>query len=123
MAGETEKGELIRLEDFIALAKEGKEVQLTVSLRKQLVQQKFHPEQTEEKKGEIDMYLLIADYSFQGAGKKGKVSKIYVSGTVGEPLNATKQNTYIANARLKMDYMRLREVDIIFEEIFWEERT
>ncbi len=122
MAEETGKGELVRLEDFIALAKEGKEVQSTVQLRKQFVQQKAHPAQTGEMKAETDMYLLIADYAFKGAGKEGKISKIYVSGSVGEPLNATKQNTYIANARLKMDYMRLREADIVFEEVFWEER-
>jgi hypothetical protein len=48
-----------------------------------------------------------------------KVSKIYVSGIIGEPMNATRQNIEIANSRIKMDYMRLREVNIIFEEVFF----
>ena len=119
MSGEIEKDEFVRLEDFIARAKEGKEVQLSVTLSKQVVTKRSHPAETDERKGELDMYLLIGDYSINVGGAVNKVSKIYVSGIIGEPMNATRQNIEIANSRIKMDYMRLREVDIIFEEVFF----
>ncbi len=114
-----EKGEPGRLEDLVALAKEGKEVQLTVELRKQIVTQKVEAGGAEGGKGGVDMYLLIGDYSFKVGEHAGKISKIYVSGTVGEPLNATRKNMNIVNDRLKMDYMRLRDADIIFEEVYF----
>lgn len=119
MAEELEKRELNRIEDFISIAKEGKEVQLSVSLRKQTVTQKLRPEEKNVLKNEADIYLLIADFSFTAGTLTGKISKIYVSGTVDEPLNATRQQTSIANSRLKMDYLRLRSVNIIFEEVFF----
>ena len=119
MSGEAEKDEFVRLEDFIARTKEGKEVQLSVALSKHLVIKKSHPAETDERKGEVDMYLLIGDYSFNVGGAVSKVSKIYVSGTIDEPMNATKRNISIANSRIKMDYMRLREANIIFEEVFF----
>ena len=115
MSGEIEKDEFLRLEDFIAMANEGKEVQLTVTLSKHAVTKKPQPAET----GEKEMYLLIGDYLFSVGGVVTKVSKIYVSGIVGEPMNATKQNINIANSRIKMDYMRLREANIIFEEVFY----
>jgi hypothetical protein len=119
MSREAEKDEFVRLEDFIARTKEGKEVQLSVALSKHLVIKKSPPAETDERKGQVDMYLLIGDYSFKVGGAVSKVSKIYVSGVIGEPMNATKQNISIANSRIKMDYMRLREANIIFEEVFF----
>ncbi|MBM4136814.1 MAG: hypothetical protein FJ241_08290 [Nitrospira sp.] len=119
MAEVHEISELSRLEDFIALAKGGKEVQMSIEVKKQIVTQKVHPDETEEMRSEIDMYLLIGDYAFKVGGEVKKVSKIYVAGAVGEPLNAARQNIHIANARLKMDYVRLREAHIIFEEVYF----
>ena len=118
MSGEIEKDAFVRLEDFIAQAREGKEVQLSVALSKQVVTKRSHPAETEERKGEV-IYLLIGDYSINVGGAVNKVSKIYVSGIIGEPMNATRQNISIANSRIKMDYMRLREANIIFEEVFF----
>jgi hypothetical protein len=119
MADVSGKYELGRLQDFIVLAKEGTEVQLSVDLRKQIVYHKVESGETGGGKGEVDMYLLIGDYSFKIRGGIEKVSKIYVSGTVGEPVNATRKNINIVNDRLKMDYMRLREANIIFEEVYF----
>ncbi len=107
--------EFSRLEDFIGLAKQGKTIQLSVSLRKEKV---ISTEADKQK----DMYLLICDYDFVVDGQKITISKIYESGLSNEPLNATKKHIYIANARLKMDYMRLRDANIPFEELYWEER-
>ena len=111
--------ELVRIEDFIALAKEGKQVNASIELRKQLVSQKVHPEETEGMKGEIDMYLLIGNYSFTTGGKTKTVSKIYVYGSSEETLNDVKINKSIANERLKMDYKRLQDAKIILEEKYF----
>lgn len=37
------KDELLRIEDFITLAKEGNDISVTIDLRKQAVSQKIHP--------------------------------------------------------------------------------
>jgi hypothetical protein len=113
------KSELLRIEDFIALAKEGKGVNVTIDLRKQPVVQKVHPGDTEESKGELDMYLLFGDYTFKIGKWEKVVSKVYMYGTVGETLNETKVNKSIANERLKLDYQRLKEVNIHFEEKYF----
>lgn len=119
MAEIHEKGKFGRLEDFIVLAKKEKDVQLEIGLRKQLVKQKVHPEETEEMKGEIDTYLLIGDYTFKVQGKVHKVSKVYMFGSSEESLDAAKVNKHIANERLKMDYRRLKDSDIEFEEKYY----
>lgn len=112
--------ELRRLEDFIALAKAGKEVKVDVKLRKEIVIQKIHPQATEEMKSEIDMYLLIADYNFKADSDTAIVSKIYMHGSAGESLSDAKIAVNIANARLKMDYERLKSAGIEFEEKYFE---
>jgi len=113
------KSELLRIKDFIALAKEGKGVTVTIDLRKQPVSQKIHPGDTEELKGEIDMYLLFGDYTFKIGDWEKVVSKVYMYGSTGESLNNTKINMSIANERLKLDYQRLKDVHILFEEKYF----
>ncbi len=115
----TERERLLRLEDFIALAKEGKNIKAEIKLRKQMMKQKVHPEETEEMRDEIDMYLLIGDFIFMIDDQSYTVSKVYVLGSMGEPQDAAKVNRSIANERLKMDYKRLKEVNIMFEERFF----
>lgn len=112
--------ELKRLEDFISIAKTGKEVKVNVSLKKEVVTQKVHPQATEEMRSELDMYLLIADYNFEVDKDITRISKVYMYGSVGESLADTKVATNIANARLKMDYDRLRSAGIVFEEKYFE---
>lgn len=112
--------ELKRLEDFIGIAKTGKEVKAEISLRKEIVTQKIHPQTTEEMKSELDMYLLIADYIFKVDKDSTTISKIYMHGSVGEPLADAKVAVNIANARLKMDYERLKSAGITFEEKYFE---
>jgi len=126
-----------RIEDFIAFAKEGKDVHATIALRKPLVIQKVHPDETEDMKREIDMYLLIATYTFRVEKEVKKfskvymyeevskgymreeVSKVYMYGSLEESPDAAKVNKSIANARLKADYQRLREANITFEEKYF----
>lgn len=111
--------ELLRIEDFIEMAKEGKDVKAEIHLRKQAVSQKLHPGDTEEMKGEINMYLLLADYHFSAGNLKKVVSKIYVFGSGEEPLTDAKININIANERLKMDYQRLKNANIVFDEKYF----
>ncbi len=119
MAEVSEIGDYGRIEDFIAMAKEGNSLDLTVELKKKLVAQKVPPGVTEDMKDEVDMYLLTADYIFK-AGKDMKlVSKVYMVGSSEESPDALKVNANIANARLKMDYQRLTDAKITFEEKYF----
>jgi hypothetical protein len=123
MAGGNGKGELGRIEDFIALAKEGKDVNVAINLKKQLVTQKAGD--TEDLKREIDMYLFMAIYTFSaiynfGAEKQvNQISKVYMLAFSEESPDDLKINTSIANARLKMDYQRLKDANITFEEKYF----
>ncbi len=119
MAVTAERGELLRIEDFIVLASEGKQVTASIGLRKQPVLQKVHPDETEEMKEELDMYLLLADYTFGVGSWRKIISKVYVYGSSGGSLNESKINVSIANDRLKMDYERLRKAGVIFEEKYF----
>ena len=109
-----------RLEDFIVLAKEGEKVEADIELRKNLIKEKVHPDETEDMSAEKDMYLLVGEYTFKWAnGGSRKVSKIYVLGAVAESLVASSGNKNIANQRLKMDYQRLRDANISFVEKYF----
>jgi hypothetical protein len=111
--------ELARIEDFIALALEGKQVDASIELRKKIVSEKVHPGTSEQMKGEIDMYLLFGEYTFSVGKDVKKISKIYMYGSSEESLNEANMNKSIANARLKMDYKRLQDAKIFLEEMFF----
>jgi len=108
-----------RIEDFIALAREGKDVNAEVELRKQILTQKGYPGDTGNMKSEIDMYLLIGVYTFRTGNEIRHVSKVYVYGVLEETPGVFWVNVNIANARLKMDYQRLKDVKITFEEKYF----
>jgi hypothetical protein len=113
---------LMRLEDFISLARKGEEVDLSVTLNKQIFTRKFDPYTTGDPEDEIDMYMLSADYSFTVGGRTVGITKFYASGIEGESQDDTRRNIYIANERLIMDYNRLKEAKIVFVEKFWDEK-
>jgi hypothetical protein len=119
MAQEAEAGKFQRLEDFIALAKQGKKVKANIVLKKQLVQEKVHPEETADMSDAVGMYLLLGDFTLSGGGESGTISKVYAFGSTSEPLDGARVNTSIANERLKMDYRRLKEAGIAFDEKFF----
>ena len=119
MADISEIAVFSRIEDFIALARKGKTVTATIDIRKQLVAQKIHPDETEEMKNEIDMYLLIVDYTFTVGKDIKKVSKVYLYGSAEQSLNDAMIDKSIANERLKMDYRRLTKAHIKFEETYF----
>ena len=111
---------LNRLEDFISLSRGGETVTLTVVLNKQFITRKFDPYTMGDPEDEIGMYILSADYMFDLGGEVKEVTKYYVSGIEGESPGDTKRNFHVANERLKMDYKRLREAEIVFMEKFWD---
>jgi hypothetical protein len=114
-----EQDELVMLEDFIQLAKEGGDVRVSVELRKQYIPGKVHPAHTEEGKSETESYLLIGDYTCSVREEVHKVPKVYVFGSGEESLKAAKMHQNIANERLKRDYNRLREAKIKVEEKYF----
>ena len=116
MTGTPEISKFARLEDFIALAATGQKVKVLVQLREQAVTQKVHPEESEEMKQEMEMYILFGDFTFKVGDEKATLSKSYVYGSHKESLNDRKINKNIANERLKTDYKRMREAKIEFEE-------
>jgi hypothetical protein len=114
-----EQDELVMLEDFIRLAKEGEDVRVSVKLRKLNIPVKVHPVHTEEGKSETESYLLIGDYTCSVREEVQKVPKVYMFGSAVESLNAAKIHKNIANERLKRDYNRLREAKIKVEEKYF----
>jgi hypothetical protein len=110
-----------RLEDFILLAKNGEEINLSVSLSRQLFTRKFYSNATGEAEDEIDTYILSADYLFALEGVQTEVKKLYAFGIEGESSDSTLKNVHVANDRLRMDYKRLKEAGIVFAEKFWDD--
>ena len=111
--------ELVMLEDFIQLAKDGEDVSVSVELRKQYIPVKIHPAHTEEGKSETESYLLIGDYTCSVGGEVHEVPKVYVFGSAEESLETGKMHQNIANERLKRDYRRLRDAKIKVEEKYF----
>jgi hypothetical protein len=113
------KSNVFRLEDFIALAKEGKDICASVYLIKKIVTPTLNPEENEETNSNSDMYLLLGEYNFKVAGEVQKIFKSYAFGTYEQSKDSMEQNIRVANERLKMDYQRLRKAHIIFEEKYF----
>jgi hypothetical protein len=111
--------ELVMLEDFIRLAKEGEDVRVSVELRKEHIPVKVHPAHSEEGKSETESYLLVGDYTCTVGEEVYQVPKVYVFGSAEESLEAGKMHKNIANERLKRDYRRLQEAKIKVEERFF----
>ena len=114
-----EQDELVMLEDFIRLAKEGEDVRVSVNLRRLDIPAKVHPAHTEEGKNETESYLLIGDYTCGVREEVQKVPKVYMFGSADESLKVAKMHKNIANERLKRDYRRLREAKIKVEEKYF----
>jgi len=116
----TEQSVFSRLEDFISFARRGDEVELTVVLNKRIFTRKFDSYTMGEPEDEIDMYMLAADYVFIVEGKSHEVTKFYAFGMEGESPSTARREINVANERLKMDYKRLKEANIVFSEKFWD---
>ena len=107
-----------RLEDFIKMAKTGATVNASVELQKQFVMPKIHPNDN-ELRGEPEMYLLSAIFTFKYGNEERTVSKVYLLGSAGEASEDSRVHKNITNARLKEDYKRLKKANISIEEIYF----
>ena len=119
MTGAKDEKRLNRLEYFIQLAKKGKNVGVEITLRKDLVEQRVHPDETDDMTGITHMYLLFGDFHCECDGEVSTISKIYVYGTAEESVATGQVNKGVANERLKMDYRRLKDARIKFEEKYF----
>ena len=108
-----------RLEDFIELAAERKDIRMKVDLKKQPLKQGVHPEETQDQSNEIGMYLLIGSYECEVEDKRYQVPKTYMFAPLEESPKDATINRKIANARLAMDYQRLKAANIEFEEQYF----
>ena len=114
-----EKSNVFRLEDFIALAKQGQHIEVSIDLKKQIVLPKVNKGESGNIEIESDFYVLFGEYSFNVEGNVKKVLKPYMSGVSEESSNTALREVQIANERLEMDFNRLREANIIFEEKYF----
>lgn len=114
-----EIGRKTRLESFIELAKSGKQVKIQVNLYSRDVKQLGRPEATDDVMEELDMSLLIADFIPMGLEGEPRVTKVYAVSSIDESDVDAKVTRSIANERLKMDYRRLQDAKIEFEEKFF----
>ena len=119
MSGLHDETRSSRLAYFIDLAKRGKKVRVEVVLRTQRVSQTVHPDETDDMTGNADLRLFIGDFRCESEGQISTISKIYLHGTIAESVAAGRVNRSVANDRLKMDYQRLKDANIVFEEKYF----
>jgi hypothetical protein len=115
----TKQGVFSRLEDFITIARKGKEVALSVELDKRIFTRKYAPYTMGDPGDEIDTYILAANYVFFVEEKSHEFTKFYAFGVEGDSTSAVEREIDVANERLKMDYKRLRDANIVFSEKFF----
>jgi hypothetical protein len=110
-----------RLDDFIKRAQSGKSVQLEIKTHRDVVKHVVRSESTDDIDVETVMSLLMADFKMVPAaeGDPKMVSKVYAVGTLNASEPDAKTTAHVANQRLRMDYARLKEADITFEETFF----
>ena len=110
-----------RLDDFIKLAQSGGKVQLEIKAYTSMVKQLGRSESTDDIDIEVDMNLLMADFVPAPVAdvKPGIVTKVYAVCPINESEIDANTTRHIANQRLRMDYARLKEVGVRFEEKYF----
>ncbi len=114
-----EEKKLIRIDEVIALAKEGKEIQVSVQLIIRPIIEKALAEIGEAE--DMEAYLLMGNFKFLVDSQMYEISKTYLRGYKSEFLEARAANLKIANSRLKNDYERLKAAGVDIEPIYFEE--
>lgn len=122
MVQEAELDDYSSLEDFIALARQGKKLEAKVSIRISKPCPEMEAPPSEKEKLIIESYMLIRDYVFKSEIDEKLISKTsllgYFFGTEEESLDAKKMICQAANEYLKYDYLCLREAQVQIEEAF-----
>jgi hypothetical protein len=110
-------GRLTRIETYLEMAQSGQEIGLEVKLHKEIIKQSLLTDEADNLRIEKDIYLLMADYIPKTTLEEPNiVSKVYAFGTINE--NDVEERTIrlIANERLQIDYNRLRDAGVDFQE-------
>jgi hypothetical protein len=110
-----------RLDDIIKLARQGHTVTLDIQVYRNLVKQISRSESTDDIDIETDLVLLMADFIPTPARTAGgaKVTKVYAVSPLNESEIDEKTTCHIANQRLKMDFSRLKDAGVKFEEKYF----
>ena len=118
---ETTAGYKERLDDFIKLALSGHTVQLDVKVYEKTVKQVSRSESTDDINIETDMCLLMVDFRPARGPERSPdmVTKVYGICPINEIEIDAKTTRHIANERLKVDYARLKEAKVKFEEKYF----
>lgn len=118
---EVKRGVKDRLDDFIKQAQSGQPVQLEIKTHRDIVKHVSQSESTDDINVETDMALLMADFKTADseAGGPDMVTKVYAIGAINASEPDAKTTSHVANQRLRMDYARLKEANIKFEETFF----
>lgn len=122
MASETRTtGLKERLDDLIKIALSGKPVQLEIKLHESYIKQVSQSEATDDIDVETDRCLFMADFRATPAVRDIPeiVTKVYALCPINENEIDAKTTRRIANDRLKLDYIRLKEARIRFEEKYF----
>lgn len=124
MVQEAELDDYSSLEDFIALARKGKQLKAKVSIRISKPCPESEAPPSDKEKLIIESYMLIRDYVFKSEIDEKQISKTsllgYFFGTEEESFDAKKMICQAANEYLRYDYRCLREAEVQFEEAFIE---
>jgi hypothetical protein len=110
-----------RLDDFLELAQTGQTVQLRIAVYQRLIKQVSQSGATDDIDIEMDMRLLMADFMPISAAqdKPAMVTKVYAICPVNESEIEAKTTRHIANERLRVDFDRLRDGNVQFEETYF----
>ncbi len=106
-----------RLEDFIKISLSGKTVRIEVKIYQKIISPVSRSEPTDDTNIATNMCLLMAD--FRSVGGPEMVTKVYAICPMNENEVDAKTTRQLANQRLKMDYDRLKEANIIFQEKYF----
>lgn len=110
-----------RLEDYISLALAGKTDHLQTKLYRKWFKEVRQSNATDDMDIEIDQCLLMVDFipTQFGPGVPEKVTKAYMICPINQIEIDDNITRHIANERLRMDYARLKEAGISFEENYF----
>ena len=110
---------LNRLEDFIVQSKHGKKVGVQIHLRREKILRQG--DACAQGREVVDGYLFIADFTFSLDNEAYTVSKVYSLSYLTPNADDLQVDRQVANARLKMDYVRLHKAGIEVEERYFQE--
>lgn len=113
--------EISRLEDIIRIANTGIRVRCFIELKKKNVEIKVNDAEIDRQPSvSIAAFLLLAQYTVNFEKTNATVSKVYVFGRAQQDGGIPEADSDVANQRLYVDYERLRQANIRFDEVYFK---